>query len=273
MPKRTRNRVQLVKAAKLRWSMKNISIKDHSSDGDSIMDSNEMIVTDNVDNFNWTDKSLMNSIGDLFQVCINGCNLRTLSTLLYMILRHFNFTWRDTDIFLSDIGGMRCITTNKWAQLFINGDLDEIMQEGRGGQRGDSFFDVYPDIEADAKLFVADACSKKAATFKSIDLANFIDSSYRKLTGTKKHQNHLIRSEKMCRLDLQRWGYRFDLNTSRPFYQGHDRTDVLAYRENFLNYFLSKKDHYYLVGDGDYPAWCIPTQQPRIIICKLNYFI
>ena len=114
------------------------------------------------------------------------------------------------------------------------------MQEGRGRQQTDSFFDVYPELEADAKLFVSGACSKKAATFKSIDLANFIDSSYYQLTGTKKRQNQLIRSERMCRLDLKRWGYRFDLNTSGPFYEGHQRADVLAYREKFLDYFLFK---------------------------------
>ena len=273
MPKRNRHRVQLAKAAKLRWSTKSISIQDYSSDGDSIMDSNGMIVNDNIDTFNWTNKSLMNPIGDLFQICINQCNLRTLSTLLYMVLRHCNFTWRDTDTFLSDIGGMRCVTANKWARLFVNGDLDEFMQEGRGGQQTDSFFDVYPELEADAKLFVSGACSKKAATFKSIDLANFIDSSYYKLTGTKQRQNQLIRSERMCRLDLKRWDYRFDLNTSRPFYEGHERADVLAYREKFLDYFLSKRHHYYLVSAGDHLSWCVPTEQPRIIICKSNYFI
>ena len=86
MPKRNRHRVQLAKAAKLRWSTKSISIQDYSSDGDSIMDSNGMIVNDNIDTFNWTNKSLMNPIGDLFQICINQCNLRTLR---YIIIHGF----------------------------------------------------------------------------------------------------------------------------------------------------------------------------------------
>ena len=81
MPKRNRHRGQLAKTAKLRWSMKSISIQDHSSDGDSIVDSNEMIVNDNINTFNWTNKSIINRIGDLFQTCINQCNLKVSSTL------------------------------------------------------------------------------------------------------------------------------------------------------------------------------------------------
>jgi hypothetical protein len=272
MPKRGRHRVRLAKVAKLRWSVGNISIENHSSDGDLKIDSNEMVVDDNIDNINWTDKNLLNHIGDLFQMCIHQCNLQKLSTFIYMVLRHFNFTWRDIDGFMSDVGAMRCITANKWAEIFVNGDLDEFLKDERGGKRGDSFFDLYPELEVDAKLFVADACSRKSADFRSIDLANYIDSSYYKLTNRTKCQNELIRSEKMCRWDLRRWGYRFDLNTQRPYYKGHDRADVLAYREKFLDYFLSKKHHYYLVGAGDHPDWCIPTQQPRILICKIKTF-
>jgi hypothetical protein len=165
---------------------------------------------------------------------------------------------------------MRCITANQWAKIFINGDFDMFIKDGREGKRGDSFFDVYPELEIDAKLFVADACSSKLADFKSVNLANYIDSSYYKLTQTKKCQKELIRSEAMCRLDLRRWGYRFDLNTQRPYFKGHDRPDVLAYRVKFLEYFLSKKQHYYLLESGDRPSWLVPTTQPRIIICKLK---
>ena len=68
MPKQNRHRVQLAEAAKVRSSMRSISKEDHSSDGDSIMALNEMIITDNIDTFNWTNKSLMNPIGDLFQI-------------------------------------------------------------------------------------------------------------------------------------------------------------------------------------------------------------
>jgi hypothetical protein len=272
MPKRRPYRFQLAKISKLRWSTQNISVEDHSSDEDFQMGSNEMIIDDKTDNINWTDKIILNYIGDLLEVCINECSYKTISTLIYMILKHFNFTWRDIDNFMSNIGAMRCATAKKWAETFINDDFEMFIKDGRGGKRGDSFFDIYPELEVDAKSFAAASCSRKAADFRSIDLANYIDSAYYKLTNTKKSHEELIRSNNMCRLDLRRWGYRFDLNTQRPYYIGHDRKDVLDYREIFLEYFLSKKHHYYLVDPGDYPNWCIPTGQPRILICKLKNF-
>ncbi|CAF1558362.1 unnamed protein product, partial [Rotaria sordida] len=67
-----------------------------------------------------------------------------------MILRHFNFTWRDIDNFMSNIGAVRCITANNWAEIFINGDFDMFMKEERGGKQGDSFFDAYPELEVNA---------------------------------------------------------------------------------------------------------------------------
>ena len=37
--------------------------------------------------------------------------------------------------------------------------------EDRGGKRGDSFWDCYPDLELEAKQFIFEECSKKEATF------------------------------------------------------------------------------------------------------------
>jgi hypothetical protein len=172
--------------------MKNISVEDDSSDEDFQMNSNERIVDDNIDNINSTGKIVLNYIGDLFQMCIDQCSFKTLSTFIYMVLRHFKFSWRDINNFMSNIGAIRCITANKWAEICVNGDFDMFIKDGRGGKRGDSFFDIYSELEVDAKSFVAAACSQNAADLKSIDLANYIDSSYCKLTNTKKYQNELI---------------------------------------------------------------------------------
>ncbi|CAM4846024.1 unnamed protein product, partial [Rotaria magnacalcarata] len=238
MPRLSRRRIRLNKSIKMRWSMKKIVIDDHSSDEDFKIDSNEMIVDDNLKDIDWTNDQMLNHIGDLFKICINQCSLKTLSTFIYIVLKYFNFTWRDIDNFMCNIGAMRCITANKWAGIFVNGDFDAFMDDGRGGKRGDSLFDEYPELETEAKLFVTDACSKKSSGFKAMDLANFIDSSYYTLLNTNKCQNELIRSERMCRLDLRRWGI-----------------------------FFIQKNHYYLVAPGDHLDWLIPTQKPRILIC------
>lgn len=79
----------------------------------------------------------------------------------------------------------------------------------------------------------------------------------------------LIRSLPACQLDLRRWGARFKKNSQRPYFEGHERTDVVDHRQQFINYFLERKDFYYTVTEGDKPTWEIPSQNPpSILICK-----
>ncbi|CAF3350376.1 unnamed protein product [Rotaria socialis] len=59
------------------------------------------------------------------------------------------------------MGAMRCITANKWAEIFINGDFDMLMKDECGGKRSDAFFDTYPEIEINAKLFVVDGGAQR----------------------------------------------------------------------------------------------------------------
>jgi hypothetical protein len=272
MPKKGRRQIQSAEIGKKRWSIENDSQVD-SSDDDVNMDSNENGVAGDGKNINWINEDILSHIGDLFQLCKNQCNFRMLNTLLYITLRHFNITWAGIDSFMSAIGGMWCKTAHKWAEIFLTDDFEMFMKDERGGKKGDSFFDIYPELEIAAKLFVAEACSRKSADFKALDLANYIDSQYYEITNTIKSNNELIRSERMCRLDMRRWGCRFESNSQRPYFQGHDRVDVLAYRKEFLSYFLSRKNNYYLVNIGDQPTWSILTQQPRILICKFRHQI
>ncbi|CAF1332525.1 unnamed protein product, partial [Didymodactylos carnosus] len=41
-------------------------------------------------------------------------------------------------------------------------DYEEFSNDLRGGKQIDSFYDTFPEIEADAKAFVVEACSTKA---------------------------------------------------------------------------------------------------------------
>ncbi|CAF2000378.1 unnamed protein product [Rotaria magnacalcarata] len=101
------------------------------------------------------------NIGDIFELCVSKCNFKTLSTLVYMIFKYFDFIWRDIDKFMSNMGAMRCITANKWAKIFINGDFDMLMKDECGGKRSDAFFDTYPEIGINAKLFVVDGGAQR----------------------------------------------------------------------------------------------------------------
>ncbi|CAF4585544.1 unnamed protein product, partial [Rotaria sp. Silwood2] len=147
-------------------------------------------------------------------------------------------------------------------------DYEEFSSDLRDGKQTDSFYDMFSDVEADAKAFVIQACSKKSREFKALDLALFIDEKYYELTGIKKrNDDDLIRFERSCRLDLRRWGAKFETNSQRPYLEGHERDDVVKHRNEFINYFLAHKDFYYTITDGETPMWNIPTQNPpRLLI-------
>ena len=42
---------------------------------------------------------------------------------------------------------------------------------------------MFPEIEADTKSFVVQACSQKSGEFKALDLCQFNDEKYYEVTG------------------------------------------------------------------------------------------
>ncbi|CAF1619347.1 unnamed protein product, partial [Didymodactylos carnosus] len=108
------------------------------------------------------------------------------------------------------------------------GDYEEFSNDLRGGKQTDSFYDTFPEIEADTKAFVVQTCSQKSGEFKALDLAQFIDEKYYELPEIKKQiGDDFIRSERSCRLDLRRRGAKFEANSQRPYFEGHKREDVV----------------------------------------------
>jgi hypothetical protein len=115
-----------------------------------------------------------------------------------------------------------------------------------------------------------EACRKTSGDFTAGHLANFIDNSFYQVSATTKEAcDGLIRSVESCRSDLRRWDARFEANSQRPYFEGHERPDVVIDRRNFIDKFLKNKHNYYLVSDGDDPTWIMPTQNPpTILICQ-----
>jgi hypothetical protein len=263
MPRANKSKSKVQSASAHRWTNANVSSSSDSSNEEYSMD-----IDDQELSFN--EKLFLTDIGDIAEMCKSKCDMKYLSTLLYMSLRYFGIKWEDVDDFLKNTGFMTAQTSHKWATVFVKGDYEEFSNELRGGKHTDSFYDTFPEIETDAKAFVVQACSKKSADFKAIDLAQFIDEKYYELTAIKKQSgDELIRSESSCRVDLRRWRAKFEANSQRPYFEGHERDDVVKHRKEFINYFLAHKDFYYTITDGDTPMWNIPTQNPhRILICK-----
>ncbi|CAF3692205.1 unnamed protein product [Rotaria socialis] len=170
------------------------------------------------------------------------------------------------EILKKQIGSLGARTCHKWSEIFISGDLDEFLEDGRGGKREPGFFDVFPELENMAKLYALEGCQRKAASFTSLELAQYVDKQYYDFTGEAKVTNDLIRSEKACRLDLRRWGCRFEKNTAKPYWAGDERSDVVEARKQFVQYFLTKKGSYYLISEGDNPDWIIPQNNPTILL-------
>jgi len=267
MPRGNKRKTQLQAARDCRTS--DVTVPDANVFSD---DEYEMDIDD--EDLNFKNKLSIIDIGDVAEMCMSTCDTKCLGTLLYMSLRFFDVKWEDADEFLKNIGLMTAQTSHKWAEMFIKGNYEEFSNDMRGGKQNDSFYDIFPEIEADAKAFVVQECSKKSAEFKAADLAEFINEKYFELTGVQKTTNEFVRSERSCRMDLRRWGAKFEANSQRPYFEGHERDDVVKHRNEFINYFLTHKDFYYTITDTETPMWNIPTQTPsRILICKFSHRI
>lgn len=270
MPRPNKRKSQVENAARNRWNFHNQGKQAECGYAKEREDD----FSDSCSDDGFDDKIAICDVGAIFELCKADANSRKLSLLLFMTLRHFNINWRQIDEFLFEIRANRCITARKWMKSFVNGDIDELLNDGRGGKQTDSFYDVYPEIEVEARIFVTDACSRKSADFNIARLANFVTEKFHYVNSTAKPDNVLVRSLGSCRLDLGRWGLKFDCNAQRPYFEGHERPDVVAHREKFISYFLDRRDHYYSITDGDQPMWRYPTKNPCVLICKLgNRFI
>ena len=79
--------------------------------------------------------------------------LKGLSVFICLTLRHLNISYQETCTFLKYIGSLSGQIARKWSDSFLHGRFDEFVGDARGGERGDSFYDVYPELEMEAREF------------------------------------------------------------------------------------------------------------------------
>ncbi|CAM4860679.1 unnamed protein product [Rotaria socialis] len=130
-----------------------------------------------------------------------------------------------------------------------------------------SFLDCYPDLELEARQFVFEECSKTDTTFTAETLAIFIDNRFYELNNLKKVDQRLARSVESCKLDLRRFGAKFTANSSRPYFLGHEREDVVKHRKEFVKYFIEREQHFYTITNDAVPQWKTPTTTPAVLLC------
>ena len=144
MPRANKRKSQLQGARAHREPFIEVSDSSDPSDDEYRMDADD-------EEFNFKDKLSLTDSGDIAEMCKLKCGTKYLSTLLYMSLRFFNIKWEDIDEYLNSIGVMTAESSNKWATLFVKGDYEVFSNDLRGGKRTDSFYDTFPEIEADGK--------------------------------------------------------------------------------------------------------------------------
>ncbi|CAF4586138.1 unnamed protein product [Rotaria socialis] len=133
-------------------------------------------------------------------------------------------------------------------------DIFEICENNRGGKRIEKFYEGFPELELEAKLFTIERSLNKSADFIVWDLANFVDQKYYELTNTTKDKNaNFVQSIQLYHLDLRHWGFRFDSNSERPYFKGHERPEIITHCETLIKYFLEKKDHFYTISNDENP--------------------
>ncbi|CAF1056200.1 unnamed protein product, partial [Brachionus calyciflorus] len=147
-------------------------------------------------------------IEEILEFCLDGhCNRRNLSVLIFSILRNFSVTFRDAELFLSQINCMSAKSAAKQLFKFKTEPLVNLVEDGRGGKHKAALYDFYPEFELEAKSFVEREDKKKECSFTALNLAKYIYSFYNQLTKSSDSVNNLIRSERMVKNDLKAWGY------------------------------------------------------------------
>ena len=79
------------------------------------------------------------------------------------------------------------------------------------------------------------------------DLAVFVDQRFREKYSSILEEigfdsKRLVRSESSCRVDLLKWGAKYEKNSNRPYFEKYEREDVVKKRKEFCQYFENFKD-------------------------------
>jgi hypothetical protein len=106
--------------------------------------------------------------------------------------------------------------------------------------------------------------SDKSSKFSPLDLAIYITDIF-KTTYEVDVGDDYVRSVSSCKRDLIKWGFYLGDNSNRPYYEGHEREDVVLARKDFVEYFNSRKHLYYTLtnnpDDKNDCEWIIPMKQ------------
>lgn len=184
----------------------------------------------------------MSNVSDLICLLIdsipkvNSIHIRQLSVIIYLILRLVNVTFQSCKDILNTLSLLSIQRCSAWVNTVLEeDDLCVILRDKRRAFKS-KFYETYPELEMEAKAYALNAASTKECTFDLNKLATFVDQRFREIYADKLKElnfdsDELIRSEESCRADLMKWGAKWDKNKNRPYFEGHEREDVIVKRK------------------------------------------
>jgi len=190
-------------------------------------------------------------------------------------MRLLNIKFDKCGEILSQLDLMNAKTCHEWVETIIDeDDLCVIMRDKRGNYRHARFYDNCPNLELEAKEHALNHAKSKKCNFDALNLAKFVDKRFRETYADILNQDELkndkfIRSVESCRSDLLRWGAKYDKNTKRPYFEGHERPDVVLKRKELVSKLMRDKD-LYIAPDFDQNLrllnWVRPIRKVKILI-------
>ena len=200
----------------------------------------------------------------LLEMVINESSIRNISIFTFGILTKFGINISAIGNIFLNIGLQKAEHCRENLIKFYKDGTDI----NSGGNRFCTFYENFPEIEIAAKVFVTENCSKKSCSFRVLDLCKYIDTMFYEITNTEKENDLLVRSESAVRQDLKNWGLEYG-SPSNIYFEGHERTDVVEGREQFIDHFLERKDHFYTLTESDCDEinWIEPTEKPCVLLC------
>ena len=164
------------------------------------------------------------------------------------------------------------MTAELYLHRLINGDLDKIIDDNRGKYYRESVFENVPDLKDHLFEYVVEKVSEKKSSLKLKSVVEtaktYMENNHHDLNESKHF--HIYYSIQSVRSLLEQWGFFWSNNKMRPFFNGHERDDVVEYRKNFVDYFAENKNNYFISEKKDKNVynWITKTEgsQRRIII-------
>jgi hypothetical protein len=182
--------------------------------------------------------------------------------IIYLLLSINKIKYEEKESILKTLNLLSIRQCGRWLNTILDeDDLCCILKDERGSYKRDNFYDLYPELEKEARIFALEQASLKKSSFCVYDLALFITEKFKELYdhNVDLFPNKFIRSISSFRVDLMTWGFKYDNNKNRPYFEGHEREDVIIKRKEFCNYFTENKHLYYYTkrDSKNYPYFVI----------------